>query len=243
MEGKMVDFSKKRLQFWLETVPPDLRRLEYELYKRNRKLISADLYKLEHKKKYGRFTFMPGFTEDLEQNAWENFRDSFLKGGDRKERFSEIVNMAQRDLPMILEKYSTIIPKDKVKLIALGGSSFYGPRRTNERLSDVDLNFLIDEETDSLNFNVWPDSGSFSKETPYHLFGTGYGDKARGSGRELHWLLYPHFPIRNSFSDKELKSIIENLVLATEKRKEDLLESIKKLDNLLKEKSQDDTIE
>lgn len=113
-EGDSVDFDKKRLRFWLETVPPDLRRLEYELYKRNRKLINANLYKYENKRRYGRFTMMPAFTEELEYNAWENFQNSFLKGEERKKRFSEILESAKNDVPVLLKEHGKIIPREEI---------------------------------------------------------------------------------------------------------------------------------
>lgn len=39
-EGEFIDFSKKRLQFWLETVPKDIRRIEYELWQLRREFIN-----------------------------------------------------------------------------------------------------------------------------------------------------------------------------------------------------------
>lgn len=242
-EGNEINFDEKRLKFWLETVPSDLRRLGYEFYKRNRQLINANLYRFENQKEHGRFTVVPGFTDDLNDEAWEEFRNSFLKGEERKERFSEIVESAQRDLPMLLEKNADVIPEDKIKLIALGGSSFLGPRKSGEKLSDIDLNFLIDQEDDTLNFDVFLDAEAPPEILPYHLFGTGYSDEARGKGRQLHWLLYPHFPISSKLSNEELKGIIEQLIVSTEQRKDKILESIKNLDAILKEKSQERIIE
>lgn len=242
-EGNEIDFDKKRLKFWLETVPSDLRRLEYEFYKRNRQFINADLYRFENKEEHGRFTIVPGFTDDLNDEALEEFRNSFLKGEERKERFSEIVESTQRDLPMLLEKNADVIPEDKIRLIALGGSSFLGPRKSGKKLSDIDINFLIDQEDDRLNFDVLPDAEAPPEAIPYHIFGTGYSDEARGKGRQLHWLLYPHFPIDNKISDEELKDIIEQLIISTEQRKDKILESIKNLDVILKEKSRDSIIE
>jgi len=30
-KGEEIDFSEKRLQFWLENIPPDVRRLQHDL--------------------------------------------------------------------------------------------------------------------------------------------------------------------------------------------------------------------
>src|SRR3989344_7139177 len=96
-EGKIIDFGRKRFQFWLETVPHDIRRFEYELYKRRRKLFQAGLYRFDNKKEYGRFTWLPEFSEDLQDDAWENFRNSFLQGDDRQHRFAEIISGIETD--------------------------------------------------------------------------------------------------------------------------------------------------
>ena len=158
--------------------------------------------------------------------------------GARSERnvLPQIINQARADLPELIEKYSGIIPKDKIKLIALGGSSLYGPRQEGERLSDVDLNFLIDEKTDKLNFQVLPDIHK-PEEIPYHLFGTGYGDKARGN-RRVHWMLYPHYPLENNLSQDELEKIIGNLLTSTEKRKPEILEYMESINHRLKERGE-----
>src|SRR5258708_5234970 len=156
-KGEEIDFSEKRLQFWLENISPDMRRLEHDLLKGQRELLHSNLYRFDNRRKVGKFTLIPGFTDDIREASWENFQDSFLWGEERKKRFIKIVEQARADLPNLLEKHSKIIPAEKIKLIALGGSSLYGPREEGERLSDVDLNFLIDEKTDKLNFQSLPD--------------------------------------------------------------------------------------
>lgn len=231
-----IDFSEKRFQFWMESVPPDLRRLEHDLLKGQRELLHSTLYRHDNNKKIGRFTVMPAFTDDVREASWEAFQESFLWGEERKERFAEIIERARADLPALMEEHSDIIPKDKIKLIALGGSSLYGPRQEGERLSDVDLNFLLDERTAKLNFQVLPDIHK-PEEIPYHLFGTGYGDKARGN-RRIHWMLYPHFPLENNLSQDELEKVISNLLTATEKRKPEIVEYMESIDRRLKERGE-----
>lgn len=235
-KGEEIDFNEKRLQFWLENIPSDIKRLEHNLWKGQRELLHSNLYSFDNQKKVGRFTQIPGFTDDAREASWENFQDSFLWGEERKKRFVEIVEQARIDLPELLERHSRIIPADKIKLIALSGSSLYGPRQEGERLSDIDLNFLIDEETDKLNFQVLPDVRK-SEEIPYHLFGTGYSDEARDQ-RQIHWLLYPHFPIKNNLKEAELNTIISNLISATETRKPEIIEYINGIEHQLKERSQ-----
>jgi hypothetical protein len=208
--------------------------------KAQRELFHANLYRFDKKRKAGRFTIYPGFTDDIREASWEDFQESFLWGEERKNRFSEIVERTRADLPGLLEKHSEIIPKDKIKLIALGGSSLYGPRKPSERLSDVDLYFLIDEKSNKLNFQVLPDIHK-SEEIPYHLFGTGFGDEARGP-RQMHWILYPHFPIENHLSNEELKSIIEDLLDATELRQPEITEYMNRLERRISEKVEPEII-
>jgi hypothetical protein len=234
--GEEIDFSEKRFQFWMESIPPDLRRLEHDLLKGQRELLNSTLYRHDNTKKVGRFTVLPAFTDEIREASWEDFQDSFLWGEERKERFAQIIEQARIDLPELMEKHSKIIPKDKIKLIALGGSSIYGPRQEGERLSDVDLNFLIDEKTDKLNFQSLPDIHK-PDEIPYHLFGTGYGDKARGN-RRMHWMLCPHFPLENNLSQEELEKIISNLLTATEKRKLEIQKYMGSIDSRLKERGE-----
>ena len=234
--GEEIDFSEKRFQFWMESIPPDLRRLEYDLLKGQRELLHSTLYRHDNTKKAGRFTVLPAFTDKERADSWEHFQESFLWGEERKERFAHIVEQARANLPDLMEKHADIIPKDKIKLIALGGSSLYGPRQEGERLSDIDLNFLIDEKTDKLNFQVLPDIHK-PEETPYHLFGTGYGDKARGN-RRIHWMLYPHFPLENNLSQDELEKIISDLLRATEKRKPEIVSYMDSINRRLKERGE-----
>ena len=235
-EGEEIDFSEKRFQFWLENIPPDLRRLEHDLLKGQRELLHSTLYRHDNTRKIGRFTVLPAFTDESRETSWENFQDSFLWGEDRKKRFMEIIEQARIDLPALIKRYSKIIPHNKIKLIALGGSSIYGPRQEGQRLSDIDLNFLIDEKSDKLNFQVLPDIHK-TEEIPCHLFGTGYGDRARGN-RQIHWLLYPHFPLENNLSEDELKKITSNLLTATEARKPKILEYMDSINRRLEERGE-----
>lgn len=168
--GEEINFSEKRFQFWLENIPEDIRRLEHDLLKGQRELLHSNLHGFDNRKKVGRFTLIPGFSEDVREASWEQFQKSFLWGEERKERFAKIIEQTRVDLPILLEKHSKIIPADKIKLVALGGSSLYGPRQEGQRLSDVDLNFLIDEENSRLNFQVYPDVRK-TEETPYHPLG------------------------------------------------------------------------
>lgn len=241
-EGNIIDFEKKRLQFWLETVPPEIRRWEYDLWKRYRKLHHARFYRFSHMQKHGRFTTLPEFTNELDEQSWEQFGESFLRGEEKQERFQEIIDHAKQDLPGLLKEHKTFIPKNKIQLVALTGSSMYGPRRKEEHLSDVDLNFLLEEKSNRFNFEIMPEIPQEQNKIPYHLTGTGTNDSARNERSEIHWLLYPHFPIMNSLPDEKLKDIIGDLVLSTQKREDEILSSIKNLDSQLKETSETNII-
>ena len=145
-EGEAVDFEKKRLAFWLETVPKEIRRLEYDLWKAYRRFHHVRKYQFDNERKIGRSTLVPPVTDELDKQLWEEFSGSFLKGEERSHRFSEIMAKVQQDIPKVLNKVSNDT-REKIKLIALTGSSAYGPRREGEQLSDIDIHCLLDEET------------------------------------------------------------------------------------------------
>ena len=150
-------------------------------------------------------------------------------GQERRERFLEIARDAERDLPDIISKYLGSISGDKILLAALSGSSVYGPRRPGQRLSDVDIGFLLDSDNPSLNFEVKHEQTMADFGTPYGIVGTGYTDKARGN-LDIHWLIFPHYPLRNSVDDKRLKMIIAGITTDTALRRDELETEIIELD-------------
>jgi len=228
--GENVDFEKKRFQFWLETVPEDIRRLEYELSKRYRNLLHANLYKIDNKQEHGRFLLFPGFDEAAEKNTWGEFKKSFLSGSERIDTLNSIISSVKENISEIILKAGISIDDESVKLIALGGSSFYGPRRSGERLSDVDIYILLDKKDSDNNFEVFPKTSDAETEVPYHIIGTGSNDESRGEKRQIHWLLYPHLPIVNRIENVELKSIISNIIEDTRKRESEIRKSIDDMD-------------
>lgn len=137
-----IDFESRRFRFWLETVPPDIRRLEYELWRRYRILHHISLYQHEHREHKGRFKIKPPYTEEQEKIDWKTFSSTFLLGEERKKRFQEIVSQTENDLPRIMDFYGEKMPDDHVDIIALAGSAVYGPRELGARLSDIDLRFF-----------------------------------------------------------------------------------------------------
>ncbi len=213
------ELDAKRLRTWLETVPPEIRRLEYDFYKARRHFLHARKNDFENKQRVGKFTRYPAFTKEQQDDDWEMFQESFLRGGERKERFSEIIKMVKKDLPELLLSIPSEV-KEKIQLIALTGSSIVGPRKSGQFLSDFDINFLIKNAGAEENFEVFPpvkESG-----VPYHLRGTGYADESRGKDYNIHWLLLPYFPIESSIPKEELKTITQNLVGSTLQRLDDI---------------------
>lgn len=241
-EGVEVDFEAKRLKFWLETVPEDIRRLEYELWRRKRILHHANLFRFRHKEKFGRFTIKPPYTETQEKIDWEEFARSFLMGNERKERFQEIVQTVEQDIPRFLELYKDQIPLDRVLLIALSGSSVYGPRRRDEYLSDLDIGFLLDSPQSELNFEIKHERAIADLGKPYQLLGTGYTDAARGD-LDIHWLIHPHYPLQNTIDDSRLKALISGIVGETRNRHAELEEEIADLEGAIQARRQEEIID
>jgi len=234
-DSKIADFEKKRLAFWLDTVPSDVRRLEYELWKGYRSLHHLGVRQFDTREKIGgRHVLLKPFTEQDKKDSWQEFQESFLHGEDRRIRFQEILEQAKLDIPTILDRLPQEV-RDKVRIIAITGSSAYGPRRAGERLSDIDINILIDTEDGLLNFEQRP---SVEDKTPYHIVVTGYGDSARLDREMIHWLLYPHVPISNAYGTRELLDIINNLVVATIPRAEEIKKKISELDQQFRVRAQ-----
>src|SRR3990167_8082247 len=164
-EGESVDFEKKRLAFWFETVPKEIRRLEYDLWKIYRRLHHISKYQFDNKKEIGRHHIIPSVDEKTDQELWEAFSGSFLHGEEKTQRFSEVVAKTKEDILTVLSRIPNRA-REKVKLVALTGSNVYGPRREGEQLSDIDVNCLLDEDSLSDNFEVLP---KVDKERPYHI--------------------------------------------------------------------------
>ncbi|RJO59698.1 hypothetical protein C4546_01275 [Candidatus Parcubacteria bacterium] len=226
-----VDFGKKRFKFWLENVPKEIRRYEYELWKLHRKHLHRKFNEIENSERIGRFTKVPEFTPEDEERYWLEFSDSFLKGKEREERFKEIFKTAKNDLPNLVSKYN--ISNENVQLIALSGSSLYGPRKEGSKFSDIDTSFLIDDETDLKNSEFFPEQDEDEFTSKYHLIGTGNSDLSRGERNEIHWLLYPHYPILTRINEGDLEKIIEKLSAETLNRKVEIETSIQQLQKQL----------
>jgi hypothetical protein len=238
--GLHLGLEEKRLRFWLDTVPGDIRRLEYDLYKIRRRIIHANVYRTKNKKRYGRFVSLPPFSQEFDYEEWEKFRGSFLSGEDRVERLSEIVASAKKYLPSLIKEYLNLVSSEDILLVSLSGSSFVGPRKPGEYLSDIDLDFLLSVDDNSSNFDIFAQQED--AKNPYHLFGTGCKDSARGENRDIHWLLYPHLPIYSTISEEELRSIVDNLVVSTQERAEEIASLIKKRETILENKFREDLI-
>ncbi len=231
-----IDFESQRFKFWMETVPADLRRLEYDLWKKYRILHHINLYQHGHKQRIGRFETKPPYTPEQEKVDWKAFSHTFLVGGDRKKRFQDIVSQTESDLSHILDVYSERIQDDHADIVALTGSAVYGPRELGAKFSDIDLRFLFDVPTDELNVEIFPEEAFKQLGKPYHILGTGTADVSRGQYSDIHWLLLPHYPIRNRLSDTRVKELIADLVKATKVRIDELKTRLKFLDKIITER-------
>lgn len=237
-EGNPINFESKRFKFWLENVPPDIRRLEYDLWKRYRIIHHLGLYQHEHKKTAGRFMITPEYSPEQEKIDWQEFSRTFLTGEDRKKRFSEVVSQTRADLPKIFLVYNDKFPEERIDIIALTGSNAYGPRKENARFSDTDVRFLFDVPDDTLTAELMPNDAMKDLGRPYHIIGTGTTDVARGPHADIHWLLYPHYPLLNRLDDLQVKTIIGNLVQETRTRADVLRTRIAELEKFISDKRQ-----
>lgn len=237
-DSREVDFRNKRLDFWLRTVPDDLWRYEYELWKRYRALFYIKKHEYDTTQRYGRFTYRPAYTDEMRSRDWREFENSFLLGDERKERLENIIEQTTKDLPTLLDAASAHVRDSSFRLVALFGSSVYGPRRPGEVLSDVDVHFLLNNEGTEYNFEITPRYTTESQEIPYHLVGTGQSDESRGK-RLIHWLLYPHIPLWNTISSEELNEIIQRIVQQTQRRAQEIQSGIEHLDGVIESSSRE----
>jgi len=232
-EGEEIDLSEKRLAFWMETVPKEIRRYEYELWKRYRTIFMANQHRSKAVRAWGRTDFVLPYSRETEKKNWKTFRDSFLFGEERKERFDKIVNVAEEYSRQFISRVSEQTGEnfeDEVLLTAIGGSSFYGPRKEGEELSDIDLYFLINDQGTESSFERLP---QVTDDPAFHIMGTGYKDESRLGREEIHWLLYPHYPLANKLSDDKLKKVIKAIVESTFQRQAEIQAEINNLDQII----------
>lgn len=233
-----VDFERKRFEFWLEKVPPDIRRWEYDLWKRYKILAQIGYRTYLHMKDKGRAVPMPGFTSEIQEKDWLEFSNTFLTGHERATRFQELLQQVGRDWEKMPEDYSIDVKSDDIGIVALEGSGFYGPRKANTPFSDIDVKILLKTSDGSRNFEIMP-SVKNSDKPYYHIIGTGKTDEGRFYREDIHWLLYPHFPIINTFNKSELDKIISDLVVSTHQRKEMIEDKISTLNGRIEKRREE----
>ncbi len=231
-EGEPVDFEEKRFQFWFETVPKDLRRVEYDLWKKYRTLLHIRKYQAEHSTRHGRFRVVPEYTNEQEKIDWKEFANTFLTGESRKSRFREIVQNTQKDIPDILDMCKHVVPVERISLVAITGSCVFGPRAKDASLSDVDVRLLINDPTYVPKLGLSGNEINLALRkfgTPYHVVDTGISDASRGSFSDVHWLLQPHYPIRNMLEPAQLRAVLSSLVTETQSKIDVLRERVLEL--------------
>jgi hypothetical protein len=230
-----VNFSWKRFEFWLENVPSDIRRWEYDLWKCYKILDQIGYRDYVHLKEKGRVVPIPGYSLEIQEKDWQEFRASFLWGNERASRFQEIADQVERDWEKVLEENQVEIPKDEIGIVALEGSGFYGPRKVDASLSDIDIKILLKTKDNSQIFEIMPSIKNTDKPF-YHVIGTGETDEGRFHREEIHWLLYPHLPVFNSIGMDELSGLIDSLVISTRGRKDELETKIANLRELIEKR-------
>lgn len=219
------------IDFWLANVPKKLRRLEYEVWKREKKLVQARYYRFSKQRELApKLGLMQPFNESAEEKAWENFTESFVAIPERKSELKNIVRECLHDLPSLKRKVKTRLPKDiGIDLIALTGSSVYGPRKKDSELFDRDINFLLNVGGSTHNLNIMPSN----TEPHYQFIATGFEDDGRLKNHLFHWLLEPLLILESKISEQTLKDMVSKLVRQTLKRKGEINKEIENLEDQL----------
>lgn len=236
-----VNFERKRFEFWLENIPADIRRWEYDLWKCHKVLAQIGYRDFIHQRGRGRTILIPGYTREIQEKDWQDFRETFLLGHERIGRFREIVSQVGSDWEKMLEENQIEIMKEDVGIVALEGSGFYGPRKADTQFSDIDIKILLKVKDGLRNFEIMPSIRNTDRPF-YHVIGTGITDEARFQREQIHWLLYPHFPIYNSLGMDELRNLVRNLVTSTLARKDDLEKEILRLRELIEKRREDSSL-
>ena len=225
--------NSKRFKFWLENIPADLRRIEYDLWERYRILHHAKFYQFKNKRQAGRFSTVPGYPLELQEKDWQEFAESFLTGEERKNRFQDVVVTTQKNLDKIIGLAG--LSKDGTLLIALTGSTVYGPRQSGEKFSDIDIGILLKHRPGGKKLNILPEQSQDDTDQPFHISVCGDTDESRTTGSDIHWLLYPFYSIESSISPDELQKTIDQLVAQTLGRLPALEKKVALLDKELEE--------
>ncbi|MDD5437953.1 MAG: hypothetical protein PHC70_02295 [Patescibacteria group bacterium] len=237
-EGYPVDFEKKRFEFWTQKVPYQIRRWEYDLWRCYKTLSMIDYRDYTHLNDRGRPVPVPGYSDDIKEKDWQEFRDSFLTGENRKKRFLELISQIKSDWNNVLHVNEIEIPENEIGIVALEGSGFYGPRKSEAFMSDIDIKILLDRSDNGTNFEIMPSIKNLGKPF-YHVIGTGNTDGARFHREEIHWLLYPHFPVVNKYSIEQLDAIIEAIVKDTFARQSQIEQKIAALKTVIEKRKED----
>lgn len=219
------------VDFWFENVPKELRRLEYEVWKREKKLVQARYYRLSKQRELApKLGLMQPFNKSGEEKAWENFTESFVATPERKTELNNIVRECLHDLPSLKRKVKARLPKEiGINLIALTGSSVYGPRKKDSELFDRDINFLLKVVGSTHNLNIMPSN----TEPHYQFIATGFEDGGRLKNQLFHWLLEPFLILESKISVQTLKDTVRELVRQTLKRENEINKEIENLEDRL----------
>ncbi len=223
--------ADNRFFYWKERLPHTIKVLEIELWRRYKLVQLIGLHSRERKKYVGKFRVFPEITDGEMKTFWTQFIQTFEVGVGRKKRFKEVLDDVNGRLPREIIKHG-LEKRNDIMAIALTASAFYGPRKENSMRTDYDIHFLLDNPTET-GFEFLPSKNNGSFEAPpFHLVGTGYRDEDRGK-YPIHWLLWPHIPLHIFCEAQKLEVIIDTLIQNTLQRKEEILQTIFNLDEII----------
>ena len=199
----------------------------------------------DHKEVHGRFKRIPEYTKENEAEDWENFRESFLRQKEKKQKLLDIISACKTDLPMLQDK----ITKDlrdvlstskfhqqfsKPQAFILGGSAVIGPRDTmKDPTSDIDI-FLIMKDENFENGYYLRDHQIFDipqSETgiKYQLIFVSENLKYLPSFLPIHILAQPHIILSSNYSAEETIAMTREVVDETVKNLPQIREKLSTL--------------
>lgn len=226
-EAKNLRDPLDALREWYRAVPEGLRRIEYEYYKyfRTRKMMQK--FQALHKETHGKFSVIPDYTQNQEDEDWMSFRESFLRSPQKKKILLDMLNSCKKDIPRIRERISenlldliSIKRLREPQAIVLGGSAVIGPRDvTVDPSSDIDLYVVMKDESFTRGLpNDWQIVDLSQGETgiKYQIIFVGESIRNIPAFTPIHILAQPHIVLDSLYEDDVLKTMSQKIVKDSE---------------------------
>lgn len=181
----------------------------------------------------GRFKIIPEYTLGDEKIDWIKFRNSYMRGKARENEFIEILTKLKKDLDVIISEINSTIkkanpylPNNPVRAIAIGGSTYLGPRQKDLFDNpDVDVYVILDSEVYKkymLSGGKPIASSAIITDRKYEYVFLGTSEKDRPSFLPVHVPACPNAIIYSRYSVSEMENLENEIMINTITRTNEL---------------------